>query len=158
MNNGSSGDGVFARLTRLGTRDTSFGVAGRLQTDFGGRNFGNAFAFQPDGRVIVAGADDFPPYYDFAIARYEPDGSADAGFSDGRAMLTEFGGNSWINAVALQSDGKIVAVGYARGSSTADFALVRYQAMIGGGITARPVLPTDGRRCTQRSRNSPDCS
>ena len=39
-------------------------------------------------------------------------------------MLTEFGGNSWINAVAVQSDGKIIAAGYARG----DFALVRYQS------------------------------
>jgi hypothetical protein len=43
-------------------------------------------------------------------------------------VLTEFGGNSWVNAVAVQADGKVVAAGYARTSqnTSADFALVRY--------------------------------
>lgn len=97
-----------------------------MSTDFGGRNFGSALAVQPDGKTIVAGSDDFPPFYDFALARYEPDGSRDVTFSQDGTVLMEFGGNSWINAVAVQSDGKIVAAGYARTSSGADFALVRY--------------------------------
>jgi uncharacterized delta-60 repeat protein len=126
INRGSSANGVFARLTTVGTLDSSFGVEGRLETDFGGRNFGNALAFQADGRFVVAGSDDFPPYYDFAIAQYEPDGRIDEGFDRQGTILTDFGGNSWINAVAVQPDGKIVAAGYARGSSSADFALVRY--------------------------------
>ena len=127
MNQGSSGDAVFARLTTAGSLDPAFGDIGRLQTDFGGRNFGSALALQADGRIVVAGFEDFPPYYDFAIARYEADGRVDATFNSDGTVRTEFGGNSWINAVALQPDGKIVAAGYARGASTADFALVRYQ-------------------------------
>ena len=35
MNNGSSADGVVARLTSVGTLDASFGVNGRIQTDVG---------------------------------------------------------------------------------------------------------------------------
>jgi uncharacterized delta-60 repeat protein len=77
--------------------------------------------------MIVAGSDDYPPYYDFAIARYEADGTVDRSFSDDGTTLTEFGANSWINAVAVQPDGKVIAAGYARGASSADFALVRYQ-------------------------------
>ena len=127
INNGSSAAGVVARLTTGGALDSSFGVAGKLETDFGGRSFGSALLFQPDGHIVVAGFDDFPPYYDFVIARYEPDGSVDRDFNSDGAILTEFPGNSWINAVALQPDGKIVAAGYARGASGADFALVRYR-------------------------------
>ena len=126
VNNGSSGDGALTRHNADGTIDRSFGTAGRVLTEFGGRNFGSAMAIQLDGTIIVAGSDDFPPYYDFAVARYEPDGSRDVNSNRDATLLTEFGGNSWINAVAVQSDGKIVAVGYARPSSSADFALVRY--------------------------------
>ena len=128
VNNGSSGDGALTRHNADGTVDRAFGTAGRVVTDFGGRNFGSALAIQSDGKIIVAGSDDFPPYYDFALARYEPDGSREVNSSRDGTVLTEFGGNSWINAVAVQSDGKIVAVGYARPSSSADFALVRYDS------------------------------
>jgi uncharacterized delta-60 repeat protein len=128
INNGSSGDGVLSRHNADGTLDRAFGTAGRMVTDFGGRNFGSALAIQSDGKIVVAGADDFPPYYDFALARYEPDGSREVHSSRDGTVLTEFGGNSWINAVAVQSDGKIVAAGYARSSSSADFALVRYDS------------------------------
>jgi uncharacterized delta-60 repeat protein len=126
INNGSSGPGVVARLTARGTLDPSFGAGGTVEMDFGGRNFGSALLFQPDGRVVVAGFDDFPPYYDFVIGRFEPDGNVDRSFNSNTTILTEFGANSWINTAALQPDGKIVAAGYARGSSSADFALVRY--------------------------------
>ncbi|HUQ46794.1 MAG TPA: delta-60 repeat domain-containing protein [Gemmatimonadaceae bacterium] len=126
VNNGSSGDAAFTRHNANGTLDRTFGIGGRLLTDFGGRNFGNALAIQSDGRFVVAGADDFPPYYDFALARYQSDGSRDLTFSRDGTVLTEFGGNSWINAIAVQSDGRIIAAGYVRQPSGADFALVRY--------------------------------
>jgi uncharacterized delta-60 repeat protein len=128
VNNGTSNDAALARLNADGSVDISFGVDGRVLTDFGGRNFGNSLSLQADGKFVAAGADDFPPYYDFAIAKYEADGRIDAAFNRDGTILTEFGGNSWINAVAIQSDGKIVAAGYARQSSGADFALVRYDS------------------------------
>jgi uncharacterized delta-60 repeat protein len=128
IQNGSSSDAAVARLTANGSLDVSFGTGGRVLTDFGGRNFGSALVLQDDGRIVVAGADDTQPYYDFVAARYEPDGRPDVTFGNDGRLLTEFGGNSWINAVAVQPDGRIVAAGYARAGSGADFALVRYES------------------------------
>jgi uncharacterized delta-60 repeat protein len=128
VENGSSRDGVLVRVNADGTLDPSFGVRGLVLSDFGGRNFASAVAILSDGRFVVGGADDLPPYYDFALARYNGDGMLDVTFSGDGAVLTEFGNNSWINAVAVQPDGKIVAVGYARVSSGADFALVQYES------------------------------
>jgi uncharacterized delta-60 repeat protein len=126
VDNGSSRDAVSARYNADGSLDSSFGIDGLVVTDFGGRNFASAVTMQLDGRVVVAGFDDFPPYYDFALARYEADGQIDVTFGRDGRILTEFGGNSWINALAIQADGKIVAAGYVRSPSGADFVLVRY--------------------------------
>jgi uncharacterized delta-60 repeat protein len=128
VNNGSSGDGALTRHQANGTPDGPFGTAGKMLTDFGGRNFGSALTILADSAIVVGGCDDFPPYYDFAVARYQPDGHRDLTFSTEGTVLTEFGGNSWVNAVAVQADGKVVAAGYARTSqnTSADFALVRY--------------------------------
>ena len=128
VENGSSRDGILVRVNADGTLDGSFGVRGVVLTDFGGRNFASALAILADGRFVVGGSDDTPPYYDFALARYDGDGTPDVTFSSDGAVLTEFGNNSWINAVAVQADGKVVAVGYARLASGADFAVVRYES------------------------------
>jgi uncharacterized delta-60 repeat protein len=71
--------------------------------------------------------------YDFALARYNPDGTLDATFNATGKVLTDFSGSGSIefaNALAIQSDGKIVAAGASRASDTfgilSDFALARY--------------------------------
>ena len=126
VDSGSSRDAALARQNADGSLDRTFGVDGVVVTDFGGRNFGSAVAMQSDGKFVVAGFDDFPPYYDFTLAQYEVDGQIDVTFGRDGRILTEFEGNSWINAIAIQPDGKIVAAGYVRSSSGADFGLVRY--------------------------------
>lgn len=52
-----------------GTLDTSFGVSGKVTTDFTG--FGDSalsVAVQSDGKIVAAGGANFA---DFALARYE---------------------------------------------------------------------------------------
>ena len=115
----------MVRYRADGSIDSTFAAGGRMLTDFGGRNFGSAVAIDSEARIVVAGFDDFPPYYDFAVARYDTNGRSDPGFGSGRTVLTEFGANSWINAVAVHNDGSIVAVGYVRSPGGADFALAR---------------------------------
>ena len=62
---------------------------------------------------------------DFAVFRYLSDGSFDPSFGRGGVADYDFGGREdRVHAVALQPDGKIVAVG----QSEADFALVRFNA------------------------------
>jgi uncharacterized delta-60 repeat protein len=79
------------------------------------------------GRIVVAGHTDGK----FAVTRLNNDGSIYTGFGTGGAngkVKTAVGtGLSRAQAVAIQTDGRIVAAGYAYGSTTGkDFALVRY--------------------------------
>jgi len=70
---------------------------------------------------------------DFALARYNPDGTLDTGFSGDGKQTTDLGGNG-AKAVALQSDGKILAAGTVSDSidktppreTGSDLALARY--------------------------------
>ena len=64
---------------------------------------------------------------DFALARYNPDGTLDTSFGKGGKVTTDFDGSEDIaRALAIQTDGKIVAVGlYVKGSDFA-FAIARY--------------------------------
>ena len=64
----------------------------------------------------------------FAVARYNPDGSLDTTFGTGGKVVTPFGPSVDIaRAIALQSDGKIIAAGSVRPGSDEDFGLARYQ-------------------------------
>jgi uncharacterized delta-60 repeat protein len=65
----------------------------------------------------------------FALARYKMDGSLDMTFGTGGKVTTDFVAGSTAEAVALQTDGKIVAAGPAQASGGIDFALARYEAV-----------------------------
>jgi uncharacterized delta-60 repeat protein len=80
-----------------------------------------ALAIQSDGKLVAAGED---PGYNFVVIRYDPDGSPDSTFGSGGIVTTDFGGFDAAYAVAIQTDGKIIAAG--RGGAGRDFALARY--------------------------------
>jgi uncharacterized delta-60 repeat protein len=123
-----------AAAGREGGLDLSFGVAGKVTTDFAGvgnADTARAVAVQPDGRIVVAGAAGVREaigVVDFGLARYLPDGSADPSFGAGGRVTTDLGGSAGINAmVALPGGGFVVAGGaYRDGNPEADFALARY--------------------------------
>ncbi|MDG2307482.1 MAG: hypothetical protein P8R42_23085 [Candidatus Binatia bacterium] len=105
---GSSGvDFGLVRYESDGNLDTSFGVGGVVTTDFGGSDFGNAVARQPDGKILVCGSD---TNSQLPLARYMPDGSLDATFGVGGKVLSGVVGGS-CNDVAVQADGKILTAG-----------------------------------------------
>ena len=73
-------------------------------------------ALQPDGKIVTVGGHDYSSP-SFALARFDVDGGLDRSFGDGGMLSTGFGGgqttyNRFTAAfdVAIQSDGKIVAV------------------------------------------------
>ena len=116
-------DFALARYSAGGVVDTTFGTSGLVTTDFGGsvdRAF--AMALQPDGKLVVVGDSDA----NFALARYNGDGSLDPGFGIGGKVLTTFGGTDQASAVVLQPDGKIVVAGQTDTGTSIDFALARY--------------------------------
>jgi uncharacterized delta-60 repeat protein len=116
---------AVARFDSEGARDPSFGGDGIVTTRFGdGTAAGRAVAIEADGDIVVAGTSSQPDTgWDFALARYEPDGSLDPSFGDNGRVTTDFDDvANGINALVVQPDGKLVVAGESQG----DFALARY--------------------------------
>jgi uncharacterized delta-60 repeat protein len=124
-------DFALARYNRDGTLDASFGTGGTVTTDFAGERSRQDRAFsvavQPDGKIIAAGQATIRSF-DFALARYNRDGTLDASFGTGGTVTTSFGNGSFdfARSVALQPNGKIVAAGQVLFIGGFDFALARY--------------------------------
>jgi uncharacterized delta-60 repeat protein len=109
-----------------GALDTTFSSDGKARTNFtAGDDVGNGIAVRPDGTIVVVGGASFDQ---FAVARYDADGTLDSTFSANGKVRTDLsGGRDFANAVALQADGKIVAAGRSGGSG-GRFGLARYLA------------------------------
>ncbi|HKQ78922.1 MAG TPA: SBBP repeat-containing protein [Blastocatellia bacterium] len=118
----------LARYNSDGTLDVSFGVGGKITTDFAGSNDADlafSVAVQQDGRIVVAGR----AGNDFGLARYNSDGALDTSFGVGGKVTTDFAGSAdEAHSVALQQNGKIVVVGVASTNTGKDFALARYNS------------------------------
>ena len=129
-NTGSNDDFALARYNADGVLDTTFDSDGKVTTDFSsGEDRGFAMSLQSGGKIVVAGYANNGSNDDFAMARYNANGSLDSTFGTGGKVTTAIGsGNDRIRAIALQSDGKIVAAGYANNGTDWDFALARYNA------------------------------
>jgi uncharacterized delta-60 repeat protein len=111
--------------------DTSFGNSGKVTTDFIGLDDdANALIRQPDGKLVVAGRTiGMETGSDFALARYNVNGTLDTTFGIAGKVRTHFSVGDSANALALQPDGKLVAAGAIRqqdGSGNHDFGVVRY--------------------------------
>lgn len=112
---------TLARYLPDGTPDASFGTQGRVTEVLGSSNAGAEIldlAVQPDGRLVAAGrargTSQSPLDYDFAAARFEPDGARDPGFNGGQALQVDWiGAPDHAHRVLLQPDGKIVLAGIA---------------------------------------------
>lgn len=120
-------DFALARYNPDGSLDSSFDYDGLVITDFGSRDEAAAsVAIQMDGKIVVAGYSN----RDFVVARYTSKGGLDLTFGNNGMTTTDFNNASdWIASIALQPDGKIIAVGLAgvpASSGDADFALARY--------------------------------
>ena len=126
-------------LSRCGTGraadfffDPTFGGNGRVTSDFEGGN-DDAFAviIQSDGKVLVGGSSQGTSD-DFALFRLESSGTVDTTFGTDGKVTTDIasGSKDRILALAQQSDGKILAVGYSENLNTniRVLAAVRYIA------------------------------
>jgi uncharacterized delta-60 repeat protein len=125
----ASGDVALVRYEPDGSLDRTFGIEGKVITDWSGvHDTARALAILPDGRIVAAGTSSFRdrPGYGL-VARYNKDGSVDTSFGErGRVMIQGVDASD-VSALIVQSDGKIIAAGgfRSRGSSL-DFGLVRY--------------------------------
>ncbi len=122
-----------------GSLDRTFGGDGKVTTSFAatingkrGEGAADALVLQPDGKVVAAGFG-AEGGGDFALARYNPDGSLDRTFGGDGKVTTDFGAGTWdeARALVLQPDGKLVAAGTSNlysddPASHSDLALARY--------------------------------
>jgi uncharacterized delta-60 repeat protein len=127
-NNGSNNDFALVRYNPDGSLDTNFNGTGKVTTAIGpGFDAAHALVLQPDGKLVAVGHSYNGTDADFALARYNPDGSLDTGFNGTGKVTTPIGpGNDEANAVALRQDGKLVVAGATGNGSNSDFALARY--------------------------------
>ena len=131
--NGTIGDFALARFNTDGTIDTTLSGDGKHTTNFGSNNDGAyAVGVQEDGKIVAVGYYTSPGVsYDFAIARYQTYGSLDDSFSGDGKLITHIPTDTReANAMAIQTDGKIIAAGSAGvdASGNMDFAIARYNS------------------------------
>ena len=125
-----------------GSLDSSFDSDGKVITVFGASNeSANSIAIQGDGKIVVAGASNNGANNEFAVARYNTNGSLDSSFDSDGKVTTAIGSGDFAFSVAIQSDGKIVVVGSSTNRSyDDDFAILRY----GQPAATAPGAPTIG--------------
>jgi uncharacterized delta-60 repeat protein len=146
-------DFCLARYNPDGSLDPSFGEDGKVFTDvaaaasaetapgsefLAGWDIVDSLLIQPDGRIVAAGVADMglgQGGMNWAIARYNADGTLDPTYGDDGTVIVALGEGDNRDApsggIELQPDGKIVAAGVAvMGSDNAnrDFALARFNA------------------------------
>jgi len=122
-----TGQSVFfaalARYNADGTLDDTFGSGGLVgtfgpfgqgSTGPGGREW-NAVSILPDGKIVTAGYVSTPccsnDKANFAVARFNPDGSRDGSFGAGGVVITSVGDSDYAFGMSIQNDGKIVLAG-----------------------------------------------
>jgi uncharacterized delta-60 repeat protein len=132
-----SDDFAVVRINTDGTLDTTFDGDGKLSTAVGdpsvnnGNDAAKAVAIQSDGKIVVGG---YSPFIntsrDFSLVRYNPNGSLDSTFDGDGILHTPFDNsaqNESLQAITLDANGKIVAVGTADTAvAEQSFALIRY--------------------------------
>jgi uncharacterized delta-60 repeat protein len=120
---------ALARYNSNGSLDNTFGVGGQVTTAIGDYyDFSYSVAIQSDGKIVVAGTNQFTfGNVDFALIRYNSNGSLDNNFGTSGKVTTDIGGiNNYGFSVVLQSDGKIIVAGGSGNGTTTDFTIVRY--------------------------------
>jgi uncharacterized delta-60 repeat protein len=147
----SSYEFLVARYNSNGTLDTTFSNNGFALANFSSNWDGATDAvLQPDGKIVLVGWSVLnSPYDSFALVRFNSDGSFDQSFGNGGKVLMPDQGD--LNAVALQSDGKLIALGNSN-STNSPFLLLRFDRDgaldttfgSGGTITTSFAGPADG--------------
>ncbi|MBL9132885.1 MAG: hypothetical protein JNG86_16880, partial [Verrucomicrobiaceae bacterium] len=125
-----SRDFQLARYNANGSLDSGFGTAGVTLTGIGtADDLAYDVALQTDGRIVAAGysynAD--TGFNDFAVVRYQANGTLDTSFkSTGKALGGFTSGSAVGRSMVIAPDGRIIVAGYAHDGTKNNFALARY--------------------------------
>ena len=111
-----------------GDLDRSFGDGGKVRTGFcGGYASPYSVATDSRGRILIGGQNTWSD--GLCVDRFRANGTHDPSFGSGGEVKTVLGAAGGVRAVAIDSQGRIAAVGFARQSGgDRDFAVARYLA------------------------------
>ncbi|MEO6334887.1 MAG: hypothetical protein ABIO91_07895, partial [Pyrinomonadaceae bacterium] len=120
------------RFNSNGSPDTTFGTNGKTFTPIGAgaaQDKAKSVAIQANGKIVVGGFTLNSSNYNFAVVRYNRNGSLDSRWGNGGIVINDFGGDAEsVNAIAIQTNGRIVAAGASdiESPGVRKFALARY--------------------------------
>jgi uncharacterized delta-60 repeat protein len=146
-------DFAVARFHENGSVDSSFGTAGKLIVDINGTSNARieSLVLQADGKIVSGGTVwPYPASNDFALVRFNANGSLDNSFSSDGKVTTSIGSSGdYISELLLQPDGKIIAAGTSFSSGSGNFALARYysgsECLFPSGINAVQVAANQAK-------------
>src|SRR5688572_14579550 len=125
--NGGNKDFAVARYAADGTLDASFDGDGKVTTAIGSADEEIlGLALQSDGKIVAVGYRTAGSDNDWALVRYNTDGSLDTTFDGDGGVVTSVLDLNLVCAVAIQSDGRIVVGGYAATGGHNVFSVARY--------------------------------
>ncbi|MDI9640123.1 tandem-95 repeat protein [Geitlerinema splendidum] len=122
----------YAGVLAAGDLDTTFGIGGKVITDIGtnSSDSGRSVTIDSSGRILVAGNTNAGGSSNFALTRYDANGSLDPSFGTDGKVITDIGTNSTDYGYSMTTDssGRILVAGYTNAGGSQDFALVRYES------------------------------
>ena len=123
-------DALFlTRYNTDGSTDPSFKSGGEQTAGLPGGMFPTSMVIQNDGKILIAGSrggNRPETSKDFALIRYNKDGTLDNSFDEDGKVVTDFRFNAFANSVAVRPNGKIMVAGGTTGLSNWDYALAWY--------------------------------
>jgi uncharacterized delta-60 repeat protein len=124
-------DILVVRYNVDGSVDTSFGNSGKATSSVGNRDFANAIALQPDGKIVVAGyvyTSETGYATNYCLVRYSGDGVQDLGFGTDGMVIIDIDESDEASSIKIQPDGKIVFSGLSSDTGSETYILGRLMA------------------------------
>lgn len=105
---------LLARLNSNGTLDSTFGTNGisNLGSTTADQEVLYKIEVQPDGKIVAAGTINNGSDLDIVVYRYNSNGTFDTTFNGNGSTTLSSSGYDRPNGLAIQSDGKILVLGY----------------------------------------------
>ncbi len=117
---------ALGRFNSNGTRDSTFGINGRVHSQIGERHeaYGKTLAIQADEKIIVGGYMYKTGGYTNCLVRYHSDGKIDSSF--GLYGIAEMPIGGYISSIAIQKDGRILFMGNDSKNNSTFISLARF--------------------------------
>lgn len=118
---------ALVRYTTSGALDTTFNSTGIVTTSIGVGCSMSSVKPLSSGKILVGGTA-VVGTAQFALARYNSNGSLDTTFGSSGIVLTQIGEMAALSSILIQSDGKIVAIGTVCDGGSYYSVIVRYNS------------------------------